>query len=88
MHQRVSGLGPAIAFQRATGLGFSPFGQIRPGTEATPAAGQHHHAHGGVGVAVIEQGVELLQAGDVQRVALVRAVESDPGNAGFDFAQH
>ncbi|MNH34014.1 hypothetical protein D3C79_945810 [compost metagenome] len=87
LHQNVRGLGPAIAFQRTPCLGLSPFGQVCPGAETAATAGQHHHAYRGVSVAVIEQRMEFLQTGDVQRVALLRTIERDPGNAGFDFAQ-
>ncbi|MNH20180.1 hypothetical protein D3C79_799390 [compost metagenome] len=86
-HQGVGGFGPAVAFQGALGLGRGPFGQVGTGAEAAPAAGQHHHAHGRVAVAGFQQGVQLLEGGDVQRVALLGAVEGDPGNAGFDLAQ-
>ncbi|MNP27891.1 hypothetical protein D3C76_1208230 [compost metagenome] len=86
-HQGVGGFGPAVGFQLATGFGLGPFGEVGAGAEAAASAGQHHHAHGRVGVMGLEQGMQVFQAGDVQRVALIRTVEGDPGNAGFDLAE-
>ncbi|MNP24599.1 hypothetical protein D3C76_1173700 [compost metagenome] len=83
-HQGVSGFRPAIGLQLAAGFRLGPFGEIGAGAEAAAAAGQHHHAHGGIAVAGIELGMQGFQGGDVQRVALLRAVQADPGDAAFD----
>jgi hypothetical protein len=87
VHQGVGGFGPAVGFQCATGFGFGPFGEVGTGAEAAACAGQHHHAHRRVEVVRLEGGVQLLQGGDVQRVALLGAVQGDPGNAGFNLGE-
>ncbi|MOA16358.1 hypothetical protein D3C78_1365700 [compost metagenome] len=85
-HQGVGGFGPAVGFQLATGFGLGPFGEVGAGTEAAALADQHHHAHGRVGFMGVQQRMQGFQGGNVQRVALLRAVQGDPGDAGFDLA--
>ncbi|MDT4864575.1 hypothetical protein FQZ97_993400 [compost metagenome] len=83
----MGGFGPAVAFQLAPGLGFGPLGEVGTGAEAAATAGQHDDAHGRVGLIGVEQGMQGFQGGDVQRIALFRAVQGDPGDTGFDLAE-
>ncbi|MNN42773.1 hypothetical protein D3C81_1569790 [compost metagenome] len=85
-HQGVGGFGPAVSFQGATGFGFGPLGKVRTGAEAAATAGQHQHTHGWVGVVLLKQGVQGFERRNIQRVALLRTVEGDPGDTGFDLA--
>ncbi|MNP58199.1 hypothetical protein D3C76_1530950 [compost metagenome] len=83
----MGGFGPAVGFQGATGFGFGPFRQVGAGAEAATAAGQDHHAHRRIGVEGVEQGVQVFQGRNVQRIALGGAIEGDPGDAGFDLTE-
>lgn len=83
-HQGVGGLGPAIAFQLATGFNRRPFGEIGPGAEAASAAAEDHGAHCRVALAGIESDVQGLQGGDIQCIALLRTIQDEPGDPGFD----
>jgi uncharacterized protein (DUF697 family) len=81
----MGGFGPAVGFQRATGFGLGPFGEVGTGAEAATAAGQYHHAYGWVAVAGFEQGVQVFERRDVQRVALVgrlRVIQATPASPG------
>jgi len=86
-HQGVGGFSPAVGFQCTTGFGFGPFRQVGAGAETATAAGQYHHTHRGIGIEGVEQGVQVFQGRNVQRIALGRAIEGDPGNAGFDLTE-
>ncbi|ERO60438.1 hypothetical protein P308_13945 [Pseudomonas piscis] len=83
----MGGFGPAVAFQGAPGFGFGPFGQVGAGAKTAAAAAQHHHPYRRVVLAALEQAVQLAQAGNVQGIALVRAVEGDPGDTRLDLAK-
>ncbi|MNR40826.1 hypothetical protein D3C85_1591530 [compost metagenome] len=82
-HQSMGGLGPAVAFQIAARLGRGPLGQIGAGAEAPAAAGQHQHAHSAIGAELIKQRMQGLERGNVQRIALIGAIQGDPGDAAF-----
>ncbi|MNI83257.1 hypothetical protein D3C73_1400460 [compost metagenome] len=83
----MGGFGPAVGFQRAPGFGVGPLIEVGAGTEAATAAGQHDDAHGRIGIEGIEQGMQVFQRRDVQRIALGGAIERDPGNACFDLTE-
>lgn len=86
-HQGVGGFGPAVGFQLAARFGLGPFGEVGAGAEAAALAGQHDDAHGRVDGVGVEQRVQVLQRGNVQRVALFGAVQGDPGDAVLDPAE-
>ncbi|MNR41028.1 hypothetical protein D3C85_1593670 [compost metagenome] len=83
----MGGFGPAVGFQRAPGFGIGPFIEVGAGAETAATAGKHHHAHRWIGVETVEQGVQVFQRRNVQRIALGSAIEGDPGNACFDLAE-
>ncbi len=51
------------------------FAQIGTGGEETRRAGDHHGAHAAVGIGLLQQRHQLLQAGGAQGVARLRAVQ-------------
>jgi len=86
-HQGVGGFGPAVGFECTTGFGIGPFIEVGTGAETAAAAGQHHYTYCWVSIEGVEQGMQVFQRRNVQRVALGGAIERNPGNACFDLTE-
>ncbi|SVK53866.1 Uncharacterised protein [Acinetobacter baumannii] len=62
--------------------------QIGPGGEETRRAGDHHGAHAAVGIGLLQQKHQLLQARGAQGVARLRAVQRQRDHAVLLLAQN